>query len=128
MSLSNSQRVLDGVDDEGVNRKLRGCEVEAKGFDVPMGEGVGVVRCDKAFGHFRVEVIDPVDDKVMTAREARMVLDWVASGGLGKVDRKVCHRRSVEAHAWPLSSAPRDQDAAAGESDTFGRARQVGSR
>jgi hypothetical protein len=99
------------VDNEGVNRKLGGCEVETEGFDAPVGKGVGVVEGNNAFGHLRVEISDPVDDEVVAAGVA---LAGVASGGLGRVGRKVCHCRSVETHARLLP-----QDAAAGEPDAF---------
>lgn len=66
-------------DDEGVGGDFGGGKVEAEAFDVPMGERVGVVGGDGALGQLGVGVVEPVDDKVVAAREAGVVLDRAAT-------------------------------------------------
>ena len=79
------------VDDEGLGGDFDGGEAEAEGIDVPVGERVGIVRGDYAFGQLGVGVVDPVENKVVVAGEAGVVLDGMACGVGGEVLREVLH-------------------------------------
>ena len=73
-------------------------EAEAEGVDVPVGERVGVVGVDHAGGEFGVGVVEPVDDEVVVAGEAGVVLDGVASESMDRYS-DVGHGGSIEAQS-----------------------------
>ena len=77
------------VDDEGISGELGGGEAEAKAVDVPVGERVGIIGGNDAFGQLRVRVFDPIQDEVIATSEASAIQYGVASGVYGQVLCKV---------------------------------------